>query len=231
MSILVGIPIWIGRLFLSINYWHAATYSALLVIKGARLVFDPVVRVIYDILAQVVVMPALSSIMALEKIVADSAGLGDTSLPKVDWIPSIPPVIREKALPKLGDVFALIGKATQEHASKAYESHGIWSTKILSTNTLSHRLWTMGYGYAVIFSFLIFIALDPAGFRRQPGGHFSNHVSDIAQYLKVSPFCFARPQADTTARIFYVCGTGHFPYYHRRSDSSVYNSPSSRLVH
>jgi len=189
MSILVGIPIWIGRLFLSVNYWHAATYSALLVIKGARLVFDPVLRVIYDILAQVVVMPALSSIMALEKIVADSAGLGDASLPKVDWLPTIPPVIRERFATTLGDVFAFIGKAAQEHAIKAYETHGVWSTRILTTNTLSHRLWTMGYGYAVIFALLMFIALDPAGFRRQPGGQVSGHVSDIAQYLKVSASC------------------------------------------
>lgn len=187
MSILVGIPMWIGRLFLSIDYWHAATYSALLVVKGARLVFDPVVRVVYDILAQVVVMPAISSIMALEKIVADSAGLGDTSLPKVDWIPSLPPIIREQAAPKLGDAFAMIGSSTRQYAINAYEAHGIWSAKILSTDTLSHRLWTMGCGYGVIFSVLIFIALDPAGFRRQSGGQFSAHVSDIAQYLKVSP--------------------------------------------
>jgi hypothetical protein len=186
MSILVGIPIWIGRLFLSINYWHAAKYSAVLVIKGTRLIFDPVVRVIYDILAQVVVMPALSSIKALEKIVADTAGLGDTSLPKVSWIPSVPPVIREKAATRAGDLFALIGKTTLGYATEAYEAHGSWSAKILGTNSLSHRLWTMGYGYAVVLSVLGFIALDPAGFRGHQRDQFSGHVSESAQYVKVS---------------------------------------------
>jgi hypothetical protein len=186
MSILVGIPIWIGRLFLSIDYWHAATYSTVLVVKGARLVFDPVVRVIYDILAQVVVMPALSSLKALEKIVADSIGLGNTSLPKVDWIPAIPPVIRDTAAPKLGDLFAFIGQTTRTYAVDAYQAHGAWSAKIMSTNSLSHRLWTMGYGYAVILSVLLFIVLNPAGFGRQPNGQLSTHVSESAQYVKVS---------------------------------------------
>lgn len=205
MSILVGIPIWIGRLFLSIDYWHAATYSTVLVIKGTRLIFDPVVRVIYDILAQVVVMPALSSIKALEKIVADTAGLGHTSLPKVTWIPAIPPVIREKAASRAGDVFALIGSTTLDRVTQAYAAHGTWSAKILSTDSLSHRLWTMGYGYAVVLSILGFVALDPAGFRGQRNGQFSGHVSESAQYLKVCSCLIGKASADGIARVLHVC--------------------------
>lgn len=159
----------------------------MLVLKGVRLIFDPVVRVIYDILAQVVVIPAISSIKALEKIVADTAGLGDTSLPKADWIPTIPPVLREKAATQAGDVFAFIGKTTNEYASRAYDAHESWSARIMSTNTLSHRLWTMGYGYGVLLSILAFVALDPAGFRGPKNGQFSGHLSESAQYLKVSP--------------------------------------------
>lgn len=186
MSILAGIPIWIGRLFLSIDYWHSAKYSSLLVIKGTRLIFDPLVRVVYDILSQVVIGPVFSSIMALEKIVADSAGLGDTSLPKVNWILSIPPTVRETATTKAGDLFAQIGKTAQTYASTAYEAHGTWSTKVLSNGSLSNRLWTMAYGYGVILAVVVFIALNPAGFRGDKGGSFGGQFQDTAQYAKVS---------------------------------------------
>jgi hypothetical protein len=186
MSILAGIPIWIGRIFLSIDYWHSAKYTSLLVIKGTRLIFDPLVRVIYDIMSQVVIGPVFSSIMALEKIVADSAGLGDTSLPKVNWMPVIPPVIRETATTKAGDLFAQIGQTTQTYASTIYEAHGSWSAKILSSTTLADRLWTMVYGYGVILAVVTFIALNPAGFRGEKGGSRGGQFQDTAQYAKVS---------------------------------------------
>jgi hypothetical protein len=185
MSILVGIPIWVGRVFLSIDYWHSATYSTTLVIKGIRLIFDPVFRVIYDILTQVVFLPALASVKALEKIVADSAGLGDATFPRADWLPSIPAAIRETATSRTGDFFASIGQTTHDYVTRAYHMHGAWSAKLLVTGTLSDRVWTMVYGYGVILAGLVFLALNPAGFRGQVGSSLSAEILNHAQFAKV----------------------------------------------
>lgn len=183
MSLLVGVPIWIGRVFLSIDYLKTATYTAVLVIKGIRVIFDPLARVIRDFAKEVVLIPALSSLRAFERIVAEALGLSDTSISNTDWIPS--DSTREKAMTQAGDIFASIGDITYTTFAEILSFRDEQAGKILVSHSFKARIWTMVYGYSLIISALVILALNPAGFRSRVGDAFAAEIRGHAQFAKV----------------------------------------------
>jgi hypothetical protein len=188
MSLLVGVPIWIGRVFLSIDYLKTATYTAVLVIKGIRVIFDPLARVIRDFAKEVVLIPALSSLRAFERIVAEALGLSDTSISNTDWIPS--ESTREKAITQAGDIFASIGDITYTTIAEILSYRDELASKILVSHSFKARIWTMVYGYSLIISALVILALNPAGFRSRVGDVFAAEIRGHAQFVKVSSLVF-----------------------------------------
>lgn len=190
LTLLIGGPMWIGRVFLAVDYVQASIYFSALVIKGSRLVLDPALRVTYDIVKEVVVVPALSSLRAFEKIVADSAGLQGTSLTNAGWLdPLVSPSTRTMALDKAGDLFAMIGRVAEEQAGAFYVSKRAWSMRILASDTLSSRMTTVAVGYAVVAGAMVLAALNPAGSSTNVGQAIYNSIKSQSQFIKVSVAC------------------------------------------
>lgn len=173
---------WIGRLFLAIDYVRASIYFSTLVLKGTQLVLGPVLRITHDILKEVVAKPALSSLGAFEKIVADSAGLGGTSLPKLEWIPVS---VRRKGTRQMGDLFAAIGHATYYQTLSLYSAHREWSGRILTSESLGSRMTTVAVGYAVVAGTMGLLALNPAGTSSKTGEAILQSVKRHSQFVKV----------------------------------------------
>lgn len=232
MSLLVGVPIWIGRIFLSMDFLKTAAYTSVLVIKGTRLIFDPLIRVMYDFSKEVVVLPALSSLKAFERIIADSAGLGDTSLSGVDWMPAhaadwMPAhVLSEKA----GDFFASIGSAVYTSASEAYDAHGIWAAKILASDKLGDRVWTMMYGYGMMAVAVLVVTINLAGYGSSTGRAMLTDLRAHTQFAKVGFLTHADGSpADVTARSIHVRRTRDLSSHDRSSHSSLHRTDTTRL--
>lgn len=183
LFLLVGGPMWIGRLFLAIDYVRTSVYFSTLVLQGTRVVLDPLLRVTHDIIKEVVVKPALSSLGAFEKIVADSAGLGETSLPKLEWIPTS---VREKGASKLGDFFAAIGRESHDQAIWLHSANREWSARILASNSLASRMTTVAVGYAVAAGTMGMLALNPAGTWGNVGDAIRQSIQRHSQFVKVS---------------------------------------------
>jgi hypothetical protein len=187
LTILIGGPMWIGRVCLAADYVKASIYFTSLVIKGSRLVLDPALRVTYDIAKEVIVVPALSSLGAFEKIVADSAGLQGTSLPCAGWLdPIISPSSQAMAIEKTGDLFAIIGRVAGERAETLYLANREWSMRVLASDTLSSRMTTVAVGYGVVMSGMAIAALNPAGSSTNVGQAIINSIKSQSQFIKVS---------------------------------------------
>lgn len=187
LTLLIGGPMWVGRVFLACDYVKASLYFSTLVIKGSRLVLDPALRVTYDIAKEVVVVPALSSLGAFEKIVADSAGLQGTSLPSTSWLDSlVSPSTRSMALDKMGDLFALIGRVAEEQAKALYLSNREWSMRTIVAYSISSRMTTVAVGYAVIAVSMVLAACNPAGSSTNIGQAIISSIKSQSQFIKVS---------------------------------------------
>lgn len=178
---------WIGRLFLAIDYLKSPVYFSTLVIKGSRLVLDPALRVTYDIAKEVVVVPALSSLGAFEKIVAESAGLKGTSLPKTEWLdPIISPTTRSMMVSRLGDLFAIIGHFVHKQLAIIYHSNREWSMRVLASESLSSRMTTVAVGYGFVAFLMGVVALNPAGVSSNAGQVVLQSIQRHSQFIKVS---------------------------------------------
>lgn len=187
LTLLVGGPMWVGRIFLAVDYVKASVYFFTLVIKGTRLVLDPALRVTYDIATEVVIIPALTSFGAFEKIVAASAGLQVISPHSTNWLdPLVSPSSRAMASSKLGDLFAIIGRVTEEQARALYLANREWSMRILASETLSSRMTTVAVGYAVVAGLMILIAFNPAGSSTNLGQAMITSIKNQSQFIKVS---------------------------------------------
>lgn len=186
LTLLIGGPMWIGRVCLAVDYFKSSVYFSTLVIKGSRLVLDPALRVAYDIAKEVVVVPALHSLGAFEKIVADSAGLQGTSLPSAGWLdPLVTSSTRAAALDKLGDFFAVIGRVSVEQMEALHHSNREWSMRILASETLSSRMTTVAVGYGVVVGAMTLAALNPAGSSTNVGQAIFESIKNQSQFIKV----------------------------------------------
>ncbi|ORY29145.1 hypothetical protein BCR39DRAFT_532887 [Naematelia encephala] len=150
-TLLVGIPLMIGKTLLAADFVRSFLYTGRLVIKGTRVVTDPLIDISTEILRDVVVRPALSSFHALEAIVADKLGLQGVLSSRISHLDAS--IFSLFAAPfqsgdnhggsKSIDILALIGNRTYR-AYQRYRSFGM--TAAFSTN-LASRLWCLAVGY------------------------------------------------------------------------------------
>lgn len=156
MALLVGIPMWVGKLFLAIDFVHSITYTFDLVIRGSRLVLDPVTDVVWEILKEVVLLPLWSSFKALETILATKIGLGSAPIsPSFGTSGDASRMSTIKVLDKPADFFAAIGQYTYN----TYAAHRSAAKALGSSTSISGRLWTMLVGYGVIAVSLGLVAI------------------------------------------------------------------------
>lgn len=185
LFVLVGGPMWIGRIFLSVDYVRASIHFVKLVNKGSEVVFGPLLRVAHDIGKEVIVLPLLSSYVALEKIVAKATGFDDAaaSVERINQI--IPVTVRERASAKAGDVFESIGQVARSQAVSLYHAERIWANNLLASKTLTSRLTSVAVGYTVIGSCMCLLAFNPSGSQGSAAAAIVDSVRRNSQFIKV----------------------------------------------
>lgn len=142
LSVLVGGPIIIGKVSLSIDIVKSIGYTSHHILRLIRAVFDPVFDIALEITKDVVITPLLSSFQALETILARTLGLSGSSsvkFPQFDWTRIAMPIL--------------------DHLRKAYETERAFSHRLAESAELSDRVWTMLRGYAVVFGSVGLLAL------------------------------------------------------------------------
>jgi hypothetical protein len=174
LSLLVGMPMVIGKVLLCTDIIHPLASLATMTFRGIKTITDPVVDIAWEILREVLLIPGLASIRALESIAARKLGLATTSgsshtsTSTVDAAvpaslkPSISTISSWLAsLPYLGDLSAqLSGRSAIDPVLDTLEMIGHTaytlharsreiSLVIAKSGKLGDRAWSLVLAYAV----------------------------------------------------------------------------------
>jgi E3 ubiquitin-protein ligase MARCH6 len=169
LSTLVGTPIIIGKIFLTLKLAKSAIRFVRFCTRLARLVTDPVVDVCVEILKEVVLLPMFSSFRALEKIAADKLHL-PPSQPTHD---------------------GRLSKALSDLKSKGivlYETQHAASVRLATSGTVVDRMWCMTVGYVVTIGTICLIAFaGEANLGRLSSG-VVDQMKQHGKFLKLALF-------------------------------------------
>nr|XP_018259002.1 uncharacterized protein I303_08544 [Kwoniella dejecticola CBS 10117]OBR81160.1 hypothetical protein I303_08544 [Kwoniella dejecticola CBS 10117] len=216
ISIFVGLPLLIGKLFLSTDMIRTALSTARRTLHLIRKVTDPVVDIVFEIVKEVVALPVISSVRAVETILARKLGLSDSTpsgqtdiLTKIAAFLSFTtssstagePVASDASQGRyiglIGDALAWLG----QHAYDTYTCYVAAKRRVSIGNTVSNRMTTVLSGYGVAAAIVGMIALPG-----ENGGSISKELSKIvtdhAMFLKASPESLA---------FFMILELGAFP--------------------
>lgn len=155
LTVLVGIPIIVGKIFLAFDLIRSFAFASHLVLRGIRSVTDPVIDVLVEIGKDVILLPTLTSLKAAEAIVATKLSLQQqSSLPDFQLFPQL---LRsgEGGAIQLGEYFVTIGN----QSFNAYEAYRAFSGKIAMSDRIADRIWCMLTGYAVGAFIILVIAI------------------------------------------------------------------------
>lgn len=112
--LLIGIPIWLGRVMISLDLLHSFAYTIELVLRGIRLIIEPIKDITLEIGKEVILLPVLSSLKAFDRIVTASIGIEPISSLFAEMRSGLSPktdsTVMAVAVHKTGDVFAMIGR-------------------------------------------------------------------------------------------------------------------------
>ncbi|WWC91366.1 uncharacterized protein L201_006309 [Kwoniella dendrophila CBS 6074] len=200
ISIFIGLPLLIGKLFLSTDMIRTSLTIARRTLYLIRKVTDPVVDIVFEILKEVVILPFLAAVRGAETIIARKLGLDDRSvqgdmLTKLTSILSLSSSTSSTSIPieditdkgkhvaLLGDGLAWVG----QHAFDAYSAYVQGKRRISISDSVSGRMITVLSGYGTAAGIVGLIAL--------PGDHggaisreLSKIVRDHAMFLKLAFF-------------------------------------------
>nr|XP_019047804.1 hypothetical protein I302_04422 [Kwoniella bestiolae CBS 10118]OCF26734.1 hypothetical protein I302_04422 [Kwoniella bestiolae CBS 10118] len=198
ISIFIGLPLLIGKLFLSTDIIRLILSTAGRTLYLIRKVTDPIVDIIFEIVKEVVAIPLFASIRAAETILARKLGIDDGGsrrdvlskvfalLPLGSTSSSTPAAnveVKGKYIGLTGDGLAWLG----QHAYDFYAAYVAAKRRISISNSVSHRLVTVFSGYGVATAIVGLIALPG-----ENGGTISKElkkiVKDHAMFLKLAFF-------------------------------------------
>ena len=159
LTILVGTPIIVGKVFLSLDLVSSFLSLSRVLLQLARMVTDPLVDVCLEITKDVVLLPLFSSVQALESIIARKFGFTLTRPASVNYsIPGVSTLLagNERGETKLGDFFDIIGQTAYD----LYEAQRGVCLQLATSDQLADRVWCMfvGYGVAVVTVGMIALA-------------------------------------------------------------------------
>ncbi|WWD21007.1 hypothetical protein CI109_105488 [Kwoniella shandongensis] len=200
ISVLVGLPMIIGKLFLSIDFVRSTLSIGRRTLHLVRKVTDPIVDVFWEIVKEVLILPLLSSFRAAERIIARKVGLGRQPLPPArtnlfskltGLLTTSPPanVTLETSksqivMTKVADVLALVGQV----AFDSYEVSLAFQHKIATSDRSQDRIWCMLSGYGVAGGVVALIALaGDAGFGSIPA-EWARTLKQHGMFLKLAFF-------------------------------------------
>ncbi|WWC73270.1 uncharacterized protein I206_107236 [Kwoniella pini CBS 10737] len=202
ISIFVGLPLLIGKLFLSTDIIRTILSTARRTLHLIRKVTDPLVDIVFEIFKEVVALPVISSLRAVETILARKMGLGDpSSSNQRDILSRLFDILSLSASSSSPTAGALTGQHQGRYAGlfgdalawlgqTAYDTYAAYvagKRKISIGNTVSNRMFTVFSGYGVAAAIVGLIALPG-----ENGGSISKELSKIvkdhAMFLKLAFF-------------------------------------------
>ena len=167
LTILVGIPIIVGKIWLTLNMAQTTYKGARTLLRLVRLFADPVINICVEIVRDVVLSPMLSSFRALERIAATKLHL-----------------------PVSTSSIQLSGKlnATLTRFGIAYEAQRQVSARIAGSSSIPDRVWCMVVGYAVVIFMVVVIAVaGEANLGRLSTG-VADQLQQNSKFLKLAMF-------------------------------------------
>ncbi|WRT68876.1 uncharacterized protein IL334_005857 [Kwoniella shivajii] len=195
ISIFIGLPLLIGKLFLSTDLIRSSLSIAGRTLYLIRKVTDPIVDIIFEIVKEVVALPLIASVRAAENLLARKLGLESGSkaniLAKLSSIvsstssssTSVGSEEKGRYVTLLADGLAWVGQNTFD----AYQSYIDGKRKISISDAVSDRVLMVFSGYGVAGGIVGLIALPG-----ENGGAISKELSKIvkehAMFLKLAFF-------------------------------------------
>ncbi|KAK4684277.1 E3 ubiquitin-protein ligase MARCH6, partial [Tremellales sp. Uapishka_1] len=149
-TLLIGLPINIGKGYLAVDLIRTGLGISKLLLRGIRSLTDPIVDILWEIIKDVIVLPSMSSLKALDRIISLKFGLSTSP-------PSLPSFNIASAgnTSRLGDVLALVGKWCYDFH---FYTRGV-SLRIALSHKVGDRIWCLIAGYAVTFGCISLIAI------------------------------------------------------------------------
>lgn len=184
LTVLVGIPIIVGKVFLTLDLVRSLVYTSHLILRGARTVTDPVVDILVEIAKDVVVLPTISSLRTVESIAAGQLGLDGWSHSAGFGLLSRLLASNEPAGTQLADFLALIG-------SKSFDTYQAYRTvcaQIAASDRMSDRVWCMCTGYAIGAPFIVIYAIAGQAGHGRVSAAVAAQVKQHTTFLKLAFF-------------------------------------------
>jgi hypothetical protein len=230
LSLLVGMPMVIGKVLLCTDIIHPLARLATMTFRGVKTITDPVVDIAWEILREVLLIPGLASIRALESIAARKLGLATTSLGSsytststVDAV--VPASVKPSfstmsawlaSLPYLGGLFAQLSSRSvitlvldklEMIGHTAYTLHARSreiSLVIAKSGGLADRAWSLVLAYAVglvLAGLIALLAEDTPAPRDRRG--VADEIRKYWSCLKVGD-----DSPEAASRLHVIDGTG-----------------------
>ncbi|WVQ81661.1 hypothetical protein IAT38_003786 [Cryptococcus sp. DSM 104549] len=198
-AILIGIPMAIGKIFLSVDLIRTALMMGLRTLRLVKKITVPVVDVVWEITKDVLLLPAIGSFKALERIVLKKLGMSAWEVnrfggfaavnkasssgftvpaPIVALLARVPPSLRPDEL------LAALGQRSLDEYDKYIARNRAWAT----SGTMGGRAGCVLAGYASMLGTVLLIALGgEAGFGNA-AGMLAGVIKQNVTFIKVAFF-------------------------------------------
>jgi E3 ubiquitin-protein ligase MARCH6 len=195
-TILIGVPMILGKMALSLDWSRAALHTAGFILRWVRLVTDPVVDFAIEIVKDVIVLPLISSVDAFDKIVvgklvrAPVERTGQSLLfsmvvrvyQRVETLLFSADVPSSAPTPStVGNILAGIG----QYAYRVYEASRRLSLFVATSDRLRDRIISVFAGYGLCASAIAGIALVGEQTAGSLGSMVREAASQHMMFLKV----------------------------------------------
>ncbi|RXK38798.1 hypothetical protein M231_03974 [Tremella mesenterica] len=155
---LVAIPIIIGKLVLFADPLRLTVYTFHMVLRGVHVLTSPVLDISWEIVRDVLFIPAFSSAKALCRILGRELQLGqqiDDFTGRLGFhLPDLPTIISTEV-----DNAYPLTRAIGLKVVQAHESFRRVCLDLAASDHLSDQIWVLLAGYAAAFAFLLVIAM------------------------------------------------------------------------
>lgn len=188
--LILGVPMLIGKLFLSFDFFRTALGVSSKILIIIRKVTDPVVDIVLEIVKDVVVLPLMASGRAAEKIIAKKLGLevgyrlgsssgGFNRITASESATRFSPIV-EKAI----DYIATFGQFCYD----SYDSILAFEHRIATSTSFSGRAACVATGYAFVAGLITLIAIAGRARLTRTATEFTETLNQHSNFVKVAFF-------------------------------------------
>ena len=162
VTLLIGIPLFIGKLILIVEVVKPLSFLVQTTAKGMRIITAPIADIVTEIMREVVFAPMLSSIQALERILARKLGLVGSRSSSFRLDLSTKHIPMDRILTALDlETMSEIWQRGLQALQSGYERGMERSVHLASSHRLADNVWCLLLGYAtagLAVSILAFLA-------------------------------------------------------------------------